>query len=244
MMMRRFGLMMLAILGVPLVWVLGRCFLGTLVLDTLDAPFFSASRIAFFAGCLLMTALYAWRGSSFTILYVFAHEMTHALAGLLCFAKIHKINIQRSGGFVQLSKSNLVITLAPYCLPFYLLCGVVLYGLVQYLWPDVLPFPLWSGVFGVLTAFHVLFTFDALLSVSQPDTHEYGRFFSWWFILVTNLFFALLAVTATSPKMNLRQQTAQVAATTRDAYAAVYAGMRGAFHSVGGLCGGKPSSRE
>lgn len=220
--MKRLMLMIVAFVGLPLVWVLWHCLLKTFAVDWVNTPFWTLPRVGFLVGCVVMAALYVWRGKQFVVLYVFAHEMTHALAGLLFFAKIHQISIRASGGFVRLSKGNLVITLAPYCVPFYLLLAVLLYGILQICLPDLLPFWVWSFLFGMAVIFHLCFTADALLSVSQPDTHEYGRFFSWWFILVANLFFALWAVTVTSPNYTLRSQTHQVVLATRTAYSHVY----------------------
>ena len=125
---------------------------------------------------------------------------------------------------MRLSKSNLVITLAPYCVPLYLLVAVFLYGVQQYLLPDALPFACWAFLFGVLAVFHICYTTDALFSVSQPDTLEYGRFFSWWLILVANLFFAVFAITITSPNYTVRRQASQGVAATRQVYHAFYAG--------------------
>ena len=222
--MKRLFLFLLALIGTPLVWVLGHCFLKTLAVDWLDQPLWTAPRIAFVAGCVTMMALYAWKARAMVVLYVFAHEVTHALAGLCCFARIHQISIRATGGFVRLSKSNLVITLAPYCVPLYLLVAVFLYCVQQYLLSDALPFACWAFLFGVLTVFHICYTTDALFSVSQPDTLEYGRFFSWWLILVANLFFAVFAITITSPNYTVRHQAAQGVAVTRQVYHALYAG--------------------
>lgn len=220
--MKRLLLFCLAIVGAPLVWVFGYCFLKTLAVDLLDAPFWTYYRTCFISGCVVMFGLYATLGRRFSVLYVFAHEMTHAIVGLLCFARIHCMSIRETGGLVQLSKTNLAITLSPYCVPFYLLIGIGCYGLQQLLVPDLIPFSVWSFLFGMATVFHVCFTADALLSVSQPDTHEYGRLFSWWLILVTNLFFALVALTVTSPRYTLLKQGVQVVQETYSTYHVIY----------------------
>lgn len=179
-----------------------------------------------------MTLLYIWKGRALQVVYIFAHEMTHAVVGLCCFSKVYKVSIKTTGGFVQLSKSNLFITLAPYCVPFYLLVAVLLYGILQCFVPNVLPFEVWAGFFGVLTAFHLWYTANALFSVSQPDTHEYGRFFSWWFIVMTNLLFALVAVVITSPNVTARGQGKRLIVTTQSVYVGVYEALREVTHWV------------
>jgi hypothetical protein len=230
--MKKAFLLLVAIIGVPLVWVLLRCLLEALAIDTLNEPFFSRGRVCFIAGCVAMTLLYIWRGSALQVVYIFAHEMTHAVAGLCCFSKVYKVSIKTTGGFVQLSKSNLLITLAPYCVPFYLLIAVLIYGILQYFVPGVLPFEVWAGLFGVLATFHVWYTANALFSVSQPDTHEYGRFFSWWFIVVANLLFALAAVVVTSPTVTARGQGKRFIVTTQSVYVGVYETLREVTHAV------------
>lgn len=220
--MKKVLLAMVAFLGLPLVWVLIKCFLEALAIETLNAPFFTQGRICFLSGFGAMTLLYVWKGAALQVVYVFAHEMTHAVAGLLCFAKVHQVSVRTTGGFVQLSKSNLFITLAPYCLPFYLLIAVLVYGIVHHYWPNAIPFAVWATLFGFFTAFHVWYTANALFAVSQPDTHEYGRFFSWWFILVMNLFFALLALVITSSHVTLREQAKRLGATSVTVYCNLY----------------------
>ena len=51
--------------------------------------------------------------------YVLGHELTHALWGMLMGAKIGKMKVGKEGGYVELSKSNFLVSLAPYFFPFY-----------------------------------------------------------------------------------------------------------------------------
>lgn len=220
--MKKVFLFLFAVLGLPMVWVLTRGVLEALAIEAVEGNFFTEGRIAFAIGCVVMTALYVWKGQAWQILYIFAHEMTHALVGLLFFARIHKVSVKMTGGFVQLSKTNVLITLAPYCVPFYLLVSVILYGLAQWMTIDVIPFWIWAFLFGVTATFHVWYTANALLAVSQPDTHEYGRFFSWWFILVMNLVFVTLALVVTSPQITLRGQTHRLMNSSRGIYVQLY----------------------
>src|SRR5689334_6231976 len=54
-----------------------------------------------------------------TRIYVFAHELTHALFITLCGGKVKKIAVKRDHGFVISNRTNFLITLAPYLFPFY-----------------------------------------------------------------------------------------------------------------------------
>ena len=217
--MRRFALMLVGLAGLPLAWGLARAFWDGLVAGMLGEGWLTPGKIGFASGAAAMTALYLWKGRALSIVYVFAHEMTHAVVGLLFLARVHRVSVGETGGFVELSKSNLAITLAPYCVPFYLLIALGVCALTTWLWPGAVPFWAWAAAFGALTFFHVLYTFDTLLSVAQPDVREYGRLFSYWLIVTVNLLFASLALTL-SGQTGAAAQGRRVAQRTAEAYAA------------------------
>ena len=158
---------------------------------------FTPGACGFALGAITMAALTVWFKTKLNIVYVFAHEMTHALFCLLTFSRIHKISVTSHGGFVEHSDANMLITLSPYCFPFYLMIALLLRLLTETLLPGIIPWPLWCALFGLCTTFHAIFTFDALVSVAQPDTEPYGRLFSYVLITELNLFFALLAAALT-----------------------------------------------
>lgn len=219
--MKRVALFLLALIGLPVLWALGWTFLVGLSAGTVNGAIVTPSRLAFFAGGLLFIPYYLWKGRAWSVIYVFAHEMTHAVVGLFFFAKIHRINVRETGGFVELSKSNVIITLAPYCVPFYLLISLVVCAVADRYFPGVVPPLLWSGLFGFLTLFHILYTIDALVSVEQPDVLEYGRLFSYWFILSINLLCAILALSLVGI-VPFAAQSRTLANETRRAYGTVY----------------------
>jgi len=123
--------------------------------------------------------------------YVLGHELTHALWALLMGAKVGKMKVGKEGGHVELSKSNFIISLAPYFFPFY--TGIVIalwYGVGFFF--DVTPYESWwLGVVGLTWGFHVTFTVY-MLSQRQPDVQENGRLFSYVIIYLANLFFVAL----------------------------------------------------
>lgn len=193
--MGRFLLFLVGLAGLPLAWALGRAFLDGLAAGLFSGATLTPGCVAFACGGAAMAALYFWKGRALSPIYVFGHELTHALVGLCCLARVHRVSVRETGGFVELSKSNLAITLAPYCVPLYLLLALGLCAGARFLWPGHLFWP-WAALFGALTLFHVLYTLDALLTVAQPDILEYGRLFSYWLILTVNLLFANLALPA------------------------------------------------
>ena len=140
----------------------------------------------------------AWAGGGFILFgvlwvagarpvraYVLAHELAHAAAGILCGAKVGRMKVGGNGGYVQLSKSNMFITLAPYFTPLYMILAALASIAVRHA-AGALPCPpAWIAAAGFLWSFHCFFTFDALL-VRQPDIQEYGRVFSWTLIALAN----------------------------------------------------------
>lgn len=130
--------------------------------------------------------------------YVLGHELTHALWGLIFGANPHDIRVSEKGGSVKLSKTNLLITLAPYFFPFYTFV-VIIAALITYAFLRPLPFlPLWMFLVGFTWAFHLLFTLQTLTK-RQPDIKVYGRIFSWVFIFLANVSLVLVFLASTTP---------------------------------------------
>lgn len=153
---------------------------------TAESGLFTAGQWAFIGGFMLWAAIYFIRRRT-AVSYIWAHELTHAITGLLCGAKVHRMVINRTGGFVELSKDNILITLAPYFVPFYLLLFLGLRLSAEHFFPGTIPESAWLFGIGFTFSFHILHTINALITVAQPDIQVYGRLFSYWFIAATNL---------------------------------------------------------
>ena len=140
----------------------------------------------------------AWTALSHPVrAYVLGHELTHALWGLLFLARPSDLTVSAAGGSVRLSKTNLLITLAPYFFPFYTFV-VIVCALVTSAFFRPLPcLPLWLFMIGFTWAFHVLFTLETL-GQRQPDVKAYGRVFSWTFIFLVNVAIVLVWLASTT----------------------------------------------
>lgn len=151
---------------------------------------FSAESISLLGGIAAFG--FCWSTISHPIrAYVFGHELTHALWGLLFGARPSDVRVSESGGSVRLTKSNFLITLAPYFFPFYTFLVIVV-ALVTYAFLRPLPcLPLWMFLIGFTWSFHVLFTLQTLTQ-RQPDVKLYGRIFSWTFIFIANIALVLV----------------------------------------------------
>lgn len=118
--------------------------------------------------------------------YVLAHELTHALWGLIMGARVSRLRVSARGGSVNLSKTNFLITLAPYFFPFYTMLLLLLHWGLSFFY-DLAPYePFWLACVGVTWGFHVTFTFSVLLQ-HQPDIAEHGRVFSYTVIYLLNV---------------------------------------------------------
>lgn len=118
--------------------------------------------------------------------YVLGHELTHALWALMMGGRVGKMKVGKDGGHVELTKTNFVITLAPYFFPFYTALVIAGYYLAG-IWLDVEPYRVWwLGAVGLTWSFHLTFTIH-MLTERQPDIQEHGHIFSYTVIYLMNL---------------------------------------------------------
>jgi hypothetical protein len=126
-------------------------------------------------------------------IYVFGHELSHALWAWTFGARVKRIRVRASGGHVVLTKSNILITLAPYFFPFHLLVLLSLFGLGNWLW-DWRSGLVWLHfAIGAGYAFHASFTCHTLRH-GQPDLEVYGVLPSLFIILLANLVVLVLGL--------------------------------------------------
>ena len=190
--MLRFARFAAAVLSFPFAWALCRTFVDAVCLTSGGSgAFFSSGSIALFSGLAAFPV--SWKlFPDQTRLYVLGHELTHAVWGLAFGARVSDIKVRSSGGSVMLSKSNVWISLAPYFFPFWTavvaLFALAAKGIMCFAAPGA-PFPLpwlWMFAVGFTWSFHACFTIRSLMQ-TQPDVEEYGKVFSWTFILVCNI---------------------------------------------------------
>jgi len=166
--------------------------------------------------------------------YVLGHELTHAIWGLLFGAVPSRLRVGEKGGSVNLTKSNMVITLAPYFFPFYTFL-VVVAAIITFAFVRPLPWlPLWMFMVGFTWAFHVLFTLETLAQ-RQPDVTLYGRVFSWAFIFLANVALVLVWLAATTP-LTFAQLGGILVQRVGGAYLGVASSAVDAFKWIVSLC--------
>ena len=195
--MANFLRLLLGLALLPMCWGVSRAFLDAIVIAAGASGWMSAEALSLLGGVSAFAM--SWFALSHPVrMYVLGHELTHALWGLLFGARPSDVRVSASGGSVKLTKSNLLITLAPYFFPFYTFIVIVV-ALITYAFFRPLPYlPLWLFLVGFTWSFHILFTLETL-GQRQPDVKLYGRIFSWTFIFLANVGIVLAWLASMTP---------------------------------------------
>jgi len=135
-------------------------------------------------------------------IYVFGHELTHALWAWLFGAQLKKLKVSSGGGHVVVSKSNFLIALAPYFFPLYVVLVVVLFSIGRLIW-DWRSYLVWFHLLiGAAYAFHVTLTWH-VLKTRQSDITSQGWLFSAVIIFLGNVCVLLFGVPLLTTKVGL-----------------------------------------
>ena len=135
-------------------------------------------------------------------IYVFGHELTHAIWTWIFWGRVKKMKVTSNGGHVIISKTNFLIGLAPYFFPLYavIVVGVFAVGHLIWDWHNFLP---WFHLFlGAAYAFHVTLTFHTL-QTRQTDITDQGYIFSAVIIFLGNVTVLLLGIPVLASKVSV-----------------------------------------
>lgn len=125
--------------------------------------------------------------------YVFGHELTHALWTWLLGGHVKKFSASAKGGHVIVTKNNFIIALAPYFFPLYACLLVLAFAVGQWIW-NWKPYAVWFHLLlGASYGFHVTLTWHILKS-SQTDITEQGYLFSAVVIFLGNVCVLLMGI--------------------------------------------------
>ena len=120
------------------------------------------------------------------LIYVFGHELTHALWVWLMGGRVSRFRVSPDGGHVVTTKANFWIALAPYFFPIYSILTIAIYGGLS-LFLNMQPYGrLLYAVIGATWAFHFTFT-CWMIPKNQTDLTDQGTFFSLVIIYLMNL---------------------------------------------------------
>jgi hypothetical protein len=174
----------------PFAWVTMWTFFTRLNHAAVHQDFWKSSEFWYFMiGCILLTTwlLSGFFRNFFLYLYVLGHELTHAFFVFAHWGKVTNIHVSTSGGYITTTKTNLLIALSPYFVPFYSILVVLAhlglrhFGVISEVWD-----PLFYALIGATWMFHMIWTVW-MLPKDQPDLKENGTFLSLVVILLANL---------------------------------------------------------
>jgi len=134
--------------------------------------------------------------------YVFGHELTHALWAWVFGARVKEFKATSQGGHVVITRNNFFITLAPYFFPLYAAVVVLIFALGQWLWGWTRYLAWFHLLVGAAYAFHVTFTCHTLRT-RQSDITQQGYLFSAVVIWLGNATLLLLGVPLVTSRVGL-----------------------------------------
>jgi len=190
---------MIGLLLLPACWVTTWTFLARFSDATLNRGFWQTAEFWYFTtGALLMAG---WLGSGllrnfFLYLYVLGHELTHAIFVLMFRGRVSDIHVSSRGGYITTNKTNLLIALSPYFVPFWSLVAGVIFVSASLIWKIDGYWDLtFYAVMGSTWTFHMLWTLW-MIPHDQPDLRENGTFLSLVIIYLANLLLLVLLLCA------------------------------------------------
>ena len=154
--------------------------------------------IGFVLYCFIHKYLY-----NFSRPYVFAHEVTHALAAWCCGYKVSDMKVNEESGATKVSDINTFVLLAPYCLPLYVIGIILVFYITSFFWEDILAYNrIFLGFLGFFMAMHLVHTYKTLTETEQSDISlAGGGLFSFGLIAVVNLSLLLLLINFLFPNI-------------------------------------------
>jgi len=195
---------LLALALLPFGWVTTWTFLSRFSHATVHQGFWQTTEFWYFAiGAMLMLGWF-WSGylrTAFLYLYVLGHELTHAVFVIFFRGKVTEFHVSTEGGYITTNKSNMVIALSPYFVPFWSVAVVLVHLALRHLAGVSAEWDRWFyAAMGVTWTFHMVWTLW-MIPRDQPDLRENGTFLSLVIIYLANLLVlvALLCAADASP---------------------------------------------
>lgn len=182
--------------------VLTQTFFTCLSRETLHHAFWATEPFWFFSlGAVLWTIAFFGLPRP-VLLYVFGHELSHAIWVWLMGGRVTAFKVGRDGGHIMTDTNNFWVALAPYFFPIYSILVIAVYGIAGLQW-DVSGYrSLLYALIGATWAFHISFTLW-MIPKGQSDLTSHGTFFSLVVIYLLNLIVLSVFVVAASHVLTL-----------------------------------------
>lgn len=135
-------------------------------------------------------------------LYVFGHELTHVLWTWLFGGRVKRFRTSSKGGHVMVTRTNFLISLAPYFFPFYVVLVVLTFGMGRIVFGWRTDSPYFHLFLGATYGFHVTLTWH-VLKRQQTDISEHGYFFSAVILWLMNVGVLVLGIPLLTGRVEL-----------------------------------------
>jgi hypothetical protein len=187
---------------VPPALILTQTFFTAFARATVHEAFWATEEFWFFGLGLVLWIITFLALPRPTLIYVFGHELTHAIWVWCLGGKVSQFEVTERGGHILSDRINTWIALAPYFFPIYSLLVIALYGTLGLAF-DMTPFrPVLFMLIGATWGFHLSFTLW-MIPKGQSDLHYGGTFFSLTIIYVLNLAILATFLVVASPNLTL-----------------------------------------
>ena len=135
-------------------------------------------------------------------IYVFGHELTHALWTWACAGKVKKFKVTSQGGHVVITKTNFLIALAPYFFPLYAVLVILVYVIGHLIWNWQAHVVWFHFLLGAAYSFHLTLTWH-ILQTRQSDITSQGYVFSGVVIWLGNIIVLLVGIPLLTARVRL-----------------------------------------
>jgi len=189
---------LIGIFLLPVAGIWTQTFFTGLTRETMANGFWASEEFWFFGLGVVLWVIAFFGLPRPVLIYVFGHELTHAIWVWLMGGRVSTFKFGSDGGHIITDKHNFWIALAPYFYPIYSILLVIVYGFASMVW-DLSPYHrLFFALLGVTWAFHISFTLW-MIPKGQSDLSYHGTFFSLVVIYLFNLILLTLLLILASP---------------------------------------------
>ena len=216
------------VLLLPVCWVASKTFFEEFTLVGHRYHFWTTEEFYFFAlgGLLWLIAFFGWPRP--LIVYVFGHELTHALWVWIQGGRVMEFRVGREGGYIIADRRDVFVSLAPYFFPLYSIAAIGIYWGISQFYADAWAYHRWLyAVLGATWAFHFSFT-CWMIPKQQTDLLLHGTFFSLVVIYLANLVVLTILLIAACPQLHWSRFGLDLLRNAEDwsAWACAQAGIR------------------
>ena len=207
------------VLLLPVCWVASKTFFELFAQAGLRHHFWTADEFYFFALGVVVWLIAFFGLPRPLLVYVFGHELTHALWVLLQGGRVSDFKVGRDGGYIIADRRDFVVSLAPYFFPIYSILVVGVYAGAAWYYPEAWFYRRWMlAALGVTWGFHLSFT-CWMIPKQQTDLLLHGTFFSLVVIYLANLAILTAGLIVACPQISWTQYGREFVSNAADVFA-------------------------